>query len=165
DDVWALSLSGTPQWTRIEATGVAPAPRYRHSAIYDPVRDRMIVFGGKGDSTSFNDTWALSLGEVPAWSRIQTAGTLPRTRASHSAIYDPVRSRLISFGGIGAASEDPINEAWALTLVPAPSWSRIEAAGAPPAPRKGHVAIYDRFRDRMVGYGGYGDPGRVFLNF
>jgi hypothetical protein len=38
----------------------APPTRAGHTAIYDPVRDRMIVFGGIGD-TSLNDTWALSL--------------------------------------------------------------------------------------------------------
>ena len=70
--------------------GSGPGPRYRHSAIYDPLRDRMVVFGGRDDSTSFNDTWALALNGAPTWSQIQTTGPLPRTRGSHVALYELV---------------------------------------------------------------------------
>ena len=36
-------------------------PRYYHSAIYDPMRDRMVVFGGDDGAYSGwrNDVWAL----------------------------------------------------------------------------------------------------------
>ena len=40
-------------------TGTPPIARYIHSAIYDPVRDRMVVFGGYGRSGFRNDVWAL----------------------------------------------------------------------------------------------------------
>jgi hypothetical protein len=34
--------------------------RNGHSAIYDPVRDRMVVFAGNGQSGRLNDVWWLS---------------------------------------------------------------------------------------------------------
>src|SRR5207247_10062352 len=41
----SLTLSGSPAWTQLAAFGRAPLPRYGHGAIYDPVRDRMAIFG------------------------------------------------------------------------------------------------------------------------
>jgi hypothetical protein len=75
--------------------------------------------------------------------------------AIHSSIYDPVGSRLIPFGGKTYMS-GPINEAWSLSLDPAPLWQRIQPAGPVPEPRYSHVAIYDRLRERMVLYSGFG---------
>jgi hypothetical protein len=67
-DMWALTLGGTPNWTELAPTGVPPEGRSGSSMICDPVRDRMVVFGGRGLSTSyFNDVWALmGAGSVPA---------------------------------------------------------------------------------------------------
>jgi hypothetical protein len=44
--VWALTLSGTPTWTSLNPSGSGPGPIRWHSAIYDPMGDRVIVFGG-----------------------------------------------------------------------------------------------------------------------
>jgi hypothetical protein len=107
NDVWALSLSGTPQWTRLTPTGAAPTARFLHSAIYDPVRDRMLVFGGARDwapsQVFFDDTWALSLSGTPAWTRLTPTGAAPSARCGHSAIYDPVRERMVVFAGRNAS--------------------------------------------------------------
>ena len=64
DDLWALTLSGTPAWNPIGATGTPPIARLRQSAVYDPDRDRMIVFGGyyfDGDHHRVNTSHALDL--------------------------------------------------------------------------------------------------------
>src|SRR5262245_47273560 len=34
-------------WTQITAVNSGPAPRYDHSALVDPVRQNLIVFGGR----------------------------------------------------------------------------------------------------------------------
>src|SRR5262249_21973435 len=51
-----------------------PTTREGHSAIYDPVRDRMVVFGGFGGGFYFNhltnDVWALSLTGRPTWTQL-----------------------------------------------------------------------------------------------
>jgi hypothetical protein len=98
--VWALSFA-TMTWSRLAPTGTAPHFREGHTAIYDPVRDRMIIYGGQSDAFSapFNDAWALSLSGTPAWAQIQPSGTLPTGRAYHGAVYDPVRDRMVVFGG------------------------------------------------------------------
>src|SRR5947207_4967080 len=45
DDAWALSLDSLPDWDWIFPSGTAPRLRST-SHIYDPVRDRWILFGG-----------------------------------------------------------------------------------------------------------------------
>jgi hypothetical protein len=149
-DVWALSFSDPPEWTEITASGAGPAPRYRHSAIYDPVRDRMIVFGGRGVGGDFNDTWALDLGGVPAWSEMQPSAPLPRTRGNHSAVYDPAGDRMVVYGGDGSTR----NDAWSLALSGSPAWSALEPTGSAPSGHSSHTAILDAGRNRMVVFGG-----------
>jgi len=39
--------------------GHSASARCAHSAIYDPPRDRMVVFGGVDGSRSYNDVWEL----------------------------------------------------------------------------------------------------------
>jgi len=154
DDVWALSLSGAPEWSEIVAPG-GPALRYRHSAIYDPVRDRMIVFGGRGTGSDFNDTWALDLTGVPAWSELHPPAPLPRTRGSHCAVYDPAGDRMVVYGGEGSTR----NDAWSLTLSGPPAWSLLEPAGSPPPGHSSHTAIFDAARNRIVVFAGKPDSG------
>src|SRR5690349_7627 len=49
NDVWILQnasgVNGKPAWTQQFPLGTAPAPRFSHTAVYDPGTNRMIVFG------------------------------------------------------------------------------------------------------------------------
>lgn len=158
NDAWALSLSGTPTWTALTPTGAPPEARSDHGAIYDPVGDRMVVFGGRGGSSSvFNDFWALSLAGTPAWAQIP-AGPPPVEHDGHSAICDPVRQRMVVFGGIveGVAYSSDVLE---LTLTGTPAQAGLAPAGTPPSGREHHSAMFDPNRDRMVIFGGSSDGG------
>src|SRR4029079_9206637 len=55
------------------------------SAGYDPVRDRMLFFGGivsnyPDPTTSSNEVWALYLGGDPYWARLEPLGIKPSRR-------------------------------------------------------------------------------------
>jgi hypothetical protein len=153
NDTWALSFSGNSGWSAITPTGGPPAVRFDHSTIYDPVRDRMLVFGGVNAAFAFNDVWALSLSGTPTWSLLAPLGTPPVARFSHSAIYDPVRDRMLVFGGHDHFSTY-FNDVWALSLAGTPTWTQIVPTGTPPVGRDGQSAIYDPVRDRMIVFGG-----------
>jgi len=68
-DLWELTLSGTPTWNQLVIAGPPPG-RLAHVATYDPVGDRMIVFGGYNAGVLINDTWQLSLSGTPAWTQL-----------------------------------------------------------------------------------------------
>ncbi|HKQ56830.1 MAG TPA: kelch repeat-containing protein [Candidatus Eisenbacteria bacterium] len=149
NDVWTLNLLGSPVWTQLSVSGTVPSRRNLHSAIYDPVRDRMIVFGGFDDSNYLNEVWALTLSGTPTWTRLTPAGTPPIARREHTAIYDPVRDRMIVHGGLPGI----YNDTWALSLGASPAWTQLATSGPAPG-RFGHVAVYDPAGDRMVIFGG-----------
>ena len=154
--VWSLALGGTPFWSQLVAAGTPPALRNDHTAIYDPVRVRMIVFGGQIGTPLANDVWALSLAGAPTWTPLSPVGTPPQERKAHSAIYDPLRDRMIIYGGVetSVTGTGDLGDVWELSLSGTPTWSPITPAGTPPAPRYGHTAIYDPSGDRMVVLGG-----------
>jgi hypothetical protein len=156
DSVWALSLGEAPAWTELVSSGTPPAALSDQSAIYDPVRDRMVVFGGWGEEGDLNGVWALSLVDPSAWTELSPTGTPPSVRSGHSAVYDPVRDRMVVFGG---SSGSPFNDVWALSLGATPAWAELSPIGTPPSVRTAHDAIYDPVRDRMVVFGGWDEAG------
>jgi hypothetical protein len=137
--------SGSP-WTP-----VPPPALWVHSTIYDPIRDRLIVFGGQGYSGSTSDVWTFSLSGIPHWSRLSPSGTPPSPRSFHSAVYDSLQDRMIVFGGNDGAA---CNDVWALTFAGNATWVRLTPSGTPPAPREWHTAVLDRARNRMIVHGG-----------
>ncbi len=148
NDVWTLSLAGTPQWSALAPGGNSPSPRGASSAIYDPLRDRMVVFGGNDGTALRNDVFALSLSGSPEWTELAVAGTPPAARVSCVAIHDPVRDRAVFFGGAPMWPASDLNDTWELSLSTL-TWSPILATGTPPAASSG---IYDSLRDRLVIY-------------
>ena len=156
DDVWTLSLGSSPGsvpvWTQLSPTGPAPAAREFMSSIYDPVRNRMVLFGGTDGSSVFNTVWALSLGGTPAWTILATTGTAPSARFGSASDYDPLRDRILFFGGYDGVSM--LGDTWALGLAGTPTWSAPTPTGTPPGPRMVAAALYDSARDRMLFYGG-----------
>ncbi len=101
-DTWMLTgaTGANPTWTQL-ATG--PAARAGASAIYDSFSNRMIVFGGRCNTTLYNDVWVLSnangSGGTPAWTQLTPSGTAPSSRGYDSAVYDPNTNSMIIFGG------------------------------------------------------------------
>jgi hypothetical protein len=157
--VWELPLGGAQGWRRVATTGDAPPPLSYHAAIYDPDGDRMIVYGGADGVYAAHDVWALTLSGTPSWTRITPQGTAPLDRYATCAVYDPLRHRVIVFGGIHAAFGEPystLNDVWALTLGSDPQWTQLLPSGVPPVARYYHTkgGIYDPAHDRMIFFGG-----------
>jgi len=128
-DSWVLTnangLGGTPVWMNLLPSGTPPQVRSGHSAVYDPVNNRMIVFGGSAwvqatqNSTFLGDLWELSyangIGGTPAWTPILAAGTAPTPRTYHWAAFDSATQRMILFGGRHDTENPPgDNRVWVL---------------------------------------------------
>src|SRR5262245_31773640 len=94
-------------------------------------------FAGPANTLTKHLQWAL----VPAGASDPTVG-----RASHSAIFDAMGSRMIVFGGWDDLF-DVKNEVWSFDLsaqaIPADPWA-LETTGGVASPyRLGHSAVYD----------------------
>ena len=113
------------QWTTLLPGGGSPEPdpRYSPSAIFDAPRHRMIVFGGSGPAGPKNDVWTLNLSGPATWSPIAPTGTPPAARLDHMAVFDPVRNRMLVFGGTDYTAR--FNDVWTLSLTGSPAWSRF----------------------------------------
>lgn len=155
NDVWSRSNAPGSPWVRIEPAGTPPALRDGACMVFDEPRQRLIVFGGVG-ATRYSDLWALSLSGVPTWSLLAPSSAGPSPRSDASMILDPVRDRVIVFGGDASPR---VNDTWAYSLSGATGWSQLTPTGTLPSARSGHVAVYDRVNDRMVVATGLGTTG------
>lgn len=169
NDVWVLSnangSAGTPAWINTTPSGVAPAPRLFHTAVYDPNTNRMIIFGGADCfQTDYNDVWVLSnangLGGTPAWTQL-APGASPAPRSYASAVYNPTNNVMIVYGGEISGGAFP-GDVWTLSnangLGGTPAWTQLAPSGAPAA-RAGQSAIYDTVSNRMTIFGGQTSSG------
>lgn len=134
NEVWTVPLTGAPVLTQLATSGTPPTARELGSAIYDPVRDRMVIFGGVVSAGLMDDVWELSLSGTPTWSQIVPTGTRPSERYEHSAVYDATRDRMVVFGGYDYTTGD-LNEVWVLTSSGTPTWTQMSPSGGPPDPR------------------------------
>jgi hypothetical protein len=134
--------------------GTGPGPLAACSAIYDSHERRMLVFGGTGSGGCRGETWALSLGDHPAWSLLMPESDPRLARLFHSAIYDERERRMVIWGGYSCQAGGDVDDCWALSLKGKPEWHELNSANVPPEPREGHTAIYDEANQRMVIFAG-----------
>ncbi len=152
DDTWALELEGRPSWTRLAPLGDWPSARWGHSAVYDPVGDRMIVFGGSTATSATNETWQLTFDPEPRWSPFASA-ELPSPRRMAAMVYDALRQRVVMFGG-QAANTGSLADTWILPLGDSTGWRPATYSAGIPNARWGAAAVYDDRKDRVVLLGG-----------
>jgi hypothetical protein len=168
-DTWVLTnangVGGQPEWIQIAAGG-GPG-RYLASGVYDPIENRLIVFGGMsglclGFCSSHNDVWVLTnangLGGIPMWNQLSTVGTPPPERFSGITAYDAASKRLILTCGVGPSGFQ--TDAWVLTNANGvggnSEWVQISAAGGPA--RYLGSGVYDPATNRLLVYGGQAGP-------
>jgi hypothetical protein len=120
DETWAYDVEGS-KWALLSPAANPPG-RYYSSAVYDPVRDRVIVFGGteRWGSATFGDTWAYDY-EANTWTEIQGSG--PGVRAWHGMAYDVEDNLIVLFGG-GVTRGEPMGDTWVFNPA-TDTWSQV----------------------------------------
>lgn len=159
---WQLDLRGQPEWSTMETDDMPPLGGYGMTSIFDPVRNRMLIFGGslnEGYFGTHNETWELDLRPaIPSWRQLNPGGPLPLARRTLTSVFDPRRNRMVIFGGWDGTPNPSafLNDTWALSLTPGNvAWTQLSPTGPTPEVRDAMAAAYDRRGDRMVMFGGW----------
>ncbi len=162
-DTWAFDpLTNT--WQQLTNAGAIPSARFLFAMVYVPSVGKHLLFGG-GTATSNNaeatlldnGLWWLTVNASTAtatWAAISPLGTPPPARASACYGFDPVRGRLIIFGG------EIVNDTLADTVeydVASNTWFAITAPGSP-TKRGSAVCTFDERTNKLALYGGVTTP-------
>lgn len=152
NNIFASGQSDTStDWREIESLGEKPGARENHSMVYDSIRERLLVFGGRGDTGFLNDLWAFSL-EDRVWENLTTSvEPIPPARRTPAAVYDPDEERLIIYSGQGAGL---FNDTWAFDLRDH-LWTELVLPGERPARRYGTFFAHDSRRNSALTFAGF----------
>ena len=128
NDVWVLTNAngsgGASQWIQLTPAESLPKGRLFHSAVYDSLHNRLLMFGGlvsERPSTHYvlDDLWELShangLGGRPTWTPLSPSGTPPGPNYQHAAVFDAAHQRMIIFGGVSESGRAH-KRVWVLVL-------------------------------------------------
>jgi hypothetical protein len=137
-----------------------PMPQARRNgvAVYDPIDHRIIIFGGAGQDSLLNDTWAFSLNTL-SWTQLNTLGDRPDPRRGHDAIYDPVDQQMVIWAGQQGSRF--FNDTWTLNLRTL-EWRNVSPSSGRPKARYGSASVYDPVERSLVQFAGFTEEGRRF---
>jgi cysteine-rich repeat protein len=142
-------LSDTWTWNgstwAIKPTATAPSPRVGADMAFDPISNKLVLFGGFGSGGSA-ETWQW---DGTTWLEMHPF-TSPPGRGYAGLAYDPLRSAVVVFGGYGT-SNNYLADTWQYSNG---TWSPVVTAGAPPAVAW-HRLVFDAERGQLVVFGGY----------
>lgn len=159
-DTWEWDGSA---WQEITPTDdYHPALRSSHAMAYDPTRQRVVLFGGQNDGGGvFGDVWEW---DGATWTNPALLGTpgidFPSPRYGHTMVYDPVRAKVVLFGGSDATGH-PMSDTWEWDGT---SWARhgalvLDGDTSTPPPNVNHLMAFDTTRGEAIVYGGNAGAG------
>jgi hypothetical protein len=144
-------------WARVATTG--PVGRGGHAVAYDPIRERVYMFGGRssaGECESSGSDYCPLLWQWDgvAWSDVGESGSRPDPRTSHSMAFDESAGHTVVIGGtIGTGSCDGVTgepqcripwtfdgTSWNAGSLELPT--RRHSAGLVYAPMRGHIVMF-----------------------
>ncbi|MEK3913041.1 cadherin-like beta sandwich domain-containing protein [Paenibacillus sp. FSL H7-0331] len=132
-------------WQELTITSSKPPKRQGAVMAYDATSQKVLMFGGVGQSGVLNDTWLWN-GTDAKWE--QVSGTAPSARGGAQLAYDG--EQLVLFGGYTGSgnSKTLLGDTW---LWNGTTWTQAQPAQSPPAAYSGQMA-YDG--NTAVLYGG-----------
>ncbi|MCW3978714.1 MAG: hypothetical protein NWF12_03100 [Candidatus Bathyarchaeota archaeon] len=129
-----------------------PSPRFGHRMAYDPMNERVLLFGGaiwENRYTFFDDLWSYDP-STNTWTEVE-GGPGPSGRFNHMMVYVPDRHQLFLFGGFGAS--DRVGDTW-IYDIEANEWTRVQPQNSP-SPRSDAAIAYDEANGVVILHDGY----------
>lgn len=146
-DMWAYSFA-QHAWRQV--SGNHPFTVFEQSMVYDPYRDKIILFGGT--DTGYHDgtqTWIFDV-KSELWT-VAAPVVEPPARTGQSICFDLTRRVAWMFGGTTNAGT--VNEMWRYDSR-GNTWTQVAISGAQPSERRFANLAYDPKHDIMLLWGG-----------
>lgn len=97
------------KWTEIKSLTNPPSPRYGMQVRYDPISQKVVMFGGKNDLEQYvNEQWEWN---GTQWTKV-TPENAPAARMNGQLVFDPSLQKLTLFGGYAGLY---FSEVWTLS--------------------------------------------------
>lgn len=141
-DTWAWNGM---TWSQVTGSPSPPARAFA-PLVYDAERQRITLFGGERNLVKFGDTWQFDT-RRGRWSQ-KLPATSPPARGGLALGYDPIRKRVVVFGGLTTTTL--LNDTWEWNGT---TWTQVFPATSP-SPRWDMRFAYDSVRGKLIGYGG-----------
>lgn len=130
----------------------SPGQRFNAAIAIDPIRERVVLFGGTSDwlGGKFlynNDTWEW---DGQDWIEMHPK-TIPPARAGHMMAYDAKRGVVVMFGGMEKGENYVLSDTWEWD---GKDWKQITSDYYPDARRDGQL-FYDQDRETIILSGGF----------
>jgi len=147
-DTWIFSPK-TNIWTEL-STQQAPSARSSHSMVYDPINQKIILFGGVDlNDRWMNDTWIFD-SRIKTWTQVFPENN-PSIRGSSSTFYDLQAQKVILFGGYRETGGH-LDDTWAYDYS-TNNWTTLNPS-IKPTGRYGAPMVYDPINQRGFMFGG-----------
>jgi N-acetylneuraminic acid mutarotase len=156
NDTWKYNYPEN-RWTKLNPI-TGPSGRSSPGMVYDPINDRVILFGGITYNQSFNDTWELDI-DTYEWRKIETLDA-PIKVADPEMVFDEINQEIVLFGGY--INQGYFDETWTFG-VDSNIWNKLTVS-THPSSRYGHRMIYSNFDDEIYLFGGHAFNGTDTIN-
>jgi hypothetical protein len=140
------ALMHAATWNQI-STAKSPTARTGCAMTYDPVSQKIVMFGGLGANSNLNDTWTF---DGTNWTKVNTA-VAPPVRNGATMAYDKTTQKLILFGGFDTSTY--LQDTW-LWDGATSTWSQAVLTKSPPR-ATGAMLFTDPKTGRAMMFGGY----------
>ena len=138
NDLWQYNGVG---WQQVTVAGTLPVARSGHALVYDPVDQRVLMFGGDaGGNVSLDDLWAFVFSGRAAGAWVSLTNLPSAGRWGMAMGYDAGRDVFIVTGGIkhGTAAQAPPSGSGYGEVKPATRetwlWNRTTWSAGPQSP-------------------------------
>lgn len=147
NDTWIYDYSNN-KWSELLSSS-SPDDRNSPAMVYDPIKERVILFGGINQDNFFNDTWELDL-ITNEWSKIETENS-PGLIADAEMVFDEVNQEVVLFGGHWQSGY--FDETWIFDVTE-DTWIKLNVT-IHPSQRYGHRMVYSAKKQSIVLFAGH----------
>ncbi len=133
-------------WKRLSTT-TAPSVRMYSAMAYDPVSQRLVLFGGGGVNQNLNDTWTF---DGTTWTQMVTP-VAPPARNGASMAYDRMSHTMVMFGGFDG--NQYLGDTWVWDGATS-TWTQTQMSSPPPE-ATGAMLFTDPISGKAMMFGGY----------